>query len=352
MSIAVTIPYYNGAKYIERALKSVEVQTLRSDEVIVVDDGSSKEQHDFLQSIKRNFDFDFEIVRKKNGGQGSARNMGVDLSKSDYICFLDQDDYFLPLHNEILMDAVPVSDPRFGWVYADLWEADEEGYVLRTDMIKHHSSHPKTSVIQMLSSDMFILPSASLVSRKAFLDVGGFDSTFTGYEDDDLFLRIFMHGWSNKFVDKSVTAWCINESSTSYSIKMSYSRMRYIKKLFKLFPSRPGMNRFFFRDLVVPRFSDIIISQAISSVLEAKENMVEYVKLLEEFRGLVAQAGLDQLCHTIDVHLGNLYAHSNLIANSGCRFGGNSYSFPDSEVPYSTKILGGRLVRVIDVARL
>ena len=53
------------------------------------------------------------------------------------------------------------------------------------------SAHPKRDVFTCLTMDMFILPSASLIARKAFEAVGGFDENLMGYEDDDLFLRLF-----------------------------------------------------------------------------------------------------------------------------------------------------------------
>ncbi|OWK21780.1 hypothetical protein AJ88_11715 [Mesorhizobium amorphae CCBAU 01583] len=68
-------------------------------------------------------------------------------------------------------------------------------------MIKAHSSHPKADIFNMLSGDMFVLPSASIISRSAFKAVQGFDQQFMGYEDDDLFLRMFRAGFTNTFID-------------------------------------------------------------------------------------------------------------------------------------------------------
>lgn len=56
---------------------------------------------------------------------------------------------------------------------------------------------------------MFILPSASLIVRKAFDRVGGFDERLCGCEDDDLFLRLFTAGYANVFIDEPLSQWRI-----------------------------------------------------------------------------------------------------------------------------------------------
>lgn len=245
--IAVVIPYFNGSRFIERALASVAAQTFPASEVIVVNDGSSEGERAALAELQHRYTF--QIVDQSNGGQGAARNTGVAHSTSDYICFLDQDDFFLPHHNATLAAAIPRDDSQFGWVYADLNRADAAGNVQQEQFIRDRATHPKRDLREMLSRDMFVLPSAALISRKAFEAVGGFDSQFSGYEDDDLFLRLHCAGFTNNFVDQPVTVWCIHTESTSYSMRMLRSRFRYYTKLDDAYPgyspdfvARFGMN--------------------------------------------------------------------------------------------------------------
>lgn len=285
-SIACVIPYYNGSAFVERAIQSVRDQTRAADELIIVNDGSKPSEAAFLHSLRDKYDF--HIIDKQNGGQGSARNAGVKASSSDYICFLDQDDLYLPRHNEILLSAVPrVFDRRFGWVYADVVEAEGDGSIVRIGMVKEHSTHPKKSLLDLLRNDMFVLPSASLISRRAYEDVGGFDEQFTGYEDDDLFLRLFRRGWTNTFVDEPVTVWCIHGESTSYSVKMSRSRFRYLKKLLRDFPDDPLRVRYYFRDLFVPRFGGLIVGDATQAVKSGHKDADELLAILREYWQLV-----------------------------------------------------------------
>jgi len=290
-TVAVIIPFYNGHDFITRAVESVLSQTTPPDEFVVVNDGSSPEASWMLHTLAEKMGF--KVLDKENGGQGSARNFGVSHTTADYICFLDQDDFYLPNHIEVLLEAVDYSDKKFGWVYADLMEADGAGNIVRTGMVHAHSTHPKTNIFDLVGRDMFVLPSAALVSRTAFESVGGFDTRFMGYEDDDLFLRIFRAGFSNTFVDKPVTVWCIHPESTSYSMRMSRSRYLYFQKLCEVFPDDEDRDRFYFRDLIARRFKNLFLADAINAIRTDKskrserlrEHQDEILMILKDFHG-------------------------------------------------------------------
>jgi len=284
-SVAVVIPFYNGSQFIERSVSSVFGQTVPADEVIVVNDGSRPEEREALGELAKRYAF--RILDKENGGQGSARNAGVAASTSNFICFLDQDDFYLENHIEILVAGIPAEDPRFGFVYADLYEADGDGNVVRTSVVKESSNqNPKRDVLNLLRYDMHILPSAALIGRRAFEAVQGFDPQFMGYEDDDLFLRIFRKGYSNYFIDRAVTVWCIHVGSTSFSIRMIRSRYRYFKKMAQMFPDEPQRERYYLRDCFVPRFGRLFADQAIEAIKLDNEYRGELLEYFREFSDL------------------------------------------------------------------
>ena len=117
------------------------------------------------------------LLSKPRGGVSSARNLGIKHAHGDLIALLDQDDAWYPSH---LADmAGPFQEPRtraLGWVYSDLDEIDETGELLTQSALRTAGApHPKTSISDCLRQNMFVLPSASLFSRKAFESIGGFD---------------------------------------------------------------------------------------------------------------------------------------------------------------------------------
>jgi len=255
LSIVAIIPLYNGARWINQSIDSVLAQTLKPDEFIVVDDGSTDNGPAIVERLAQ--DHAIRLLRKPNGGQSSARNFGVARSKSALIALLDQDDAWYPHHLETLIE--PFRKPRgipLGWVYSNLDEIDESGGMANKRLIDMLSTeNPKRSLVTCLSRDMFVLPSASLISREAFDKIGGFDERLSGYEDDDLFLRLFRAGYDNIYIDEPLSKWRIYPTSTSYTYRMAQSRMIYAKKLFDGFPDAPMRKLYWSRDCIAPRFT-------------------------------------------------------------------------------------------------
>ncbi len=252
-TITAVIPIYNGERFLREAIESVITQTLRPVEIIAVDDVSTDNSLKVIEQIKT--DIPIRIIRRSaNGGQGSARNDGYKAAKGELIAFLDQDDVWLPNHLEELVR--PFSKlPNLGWAYSNVDEIDEGGGLIGLEILRDFpAQHPKRTLADLLATDQMILPSASLVSRKALVDVGGFDERLKGYEDDDLFLRIFRKGYDNFFIHQSLSRWRIHYSSTSYSPKMRASRQIYANKLIEAFPDRPVGGRWWVREYIAPRF--------------------------------------------------------------------------------------------------
>jgi glycosyltransferase involved in cell wall biosynthesis len=254
-------------------------------EVIVVNDGSSEAELGFLVGLQHRFNF--QILSQENSGQSGARNLGVSKATSDYICLLDQDDYYLPKHNQILLETADFEDPKFGFSYGDLWRSSEAGQILSHSSINVKMKHPHTNLKTLVGKNMFIVPSATLISRTAFLAVGGFDPELRGYEDDDLFLRFFLAGYSNRFTPEAVTVWTMNTSSTSFTESMARSRFIYFKKLLKTFPEGSVAGTHVFGDLMYKRFAYQFAGDVIESAFRGGENYEERVARLEEYRSLV-----------------------------------------------------------------
>lgn len=254
-SIAVIIPLYNGAPYIEASLRSVFTQLHAPQEIIVVDDGSIDGGHEIVERLGR--ERPIRLLRKSNGGQSSARNLGATHTTCKLLAFLDQDDLWYPNHLSELVRPFTgrPSWPMLGWVYSNLDEVSADGsMVCHAFLTTLPVAHPKRDIFSCLGTDMFVLPSAALVSHAAFEQVGGFDERLSGYEDDDLFLRMFRAGLNNIFINRSLSQWRIYPASSSYSARMGRSRMIYARKLFETFPDDPARARYYARDLLFPRF--------------------------------------------------------------------------------------------------
>lgn len=265
ITVAAVIPLYNGAEFIREALESVLNQTVAADEVIVVDDGSTDGGAAIVEEIARTRPV--TLLRKPNGGQSSARNMAIRHTRCTHVAFLDQDDAWYENHLAVLKRPFQQGrSDHIGLVYGNLDWISRNGWLVEHGCLDVSSSpHPKRSLRDCLRHDMFILPGASLASRQAMLDAGLFDERLSGYEDDDLFLRMFVRGVDLIYLNVVVTRWRIYSGSTSFSPRMARSRMIYFHKLVETFPDEPRIGFFPTRDAIAARFLEILANEFVAA---------------------------------------------------------------------------------------
>ena len=91
--VSVIIPAYNTEKYISSCLDSLVNQTLEDIEVIVVDDGSTDNTLQILNSYAEKYPHKIKVFHKENGGQASARNFGLKYAQGEFLGFVDSDDW-------------------------------------------------------------------------------------------------------------------------------------------------------------------------------------------------------------------------------------------------------------------
>lgn len=94
-AVSVIIPLYNVEAYVGQCLDSVVNQTLKSVEIICVDDGSQDRSAEIAEEYRKKYP-NVKLIRKENGGLSSARNAGLDAAQGRYVYFLDSDDYIEP----------------------------------------------------------------------------------------------------------------------------------------------------------------------------------------------------------------------------------------------------------------
>jgi len=100
---AIVIPLYNKAFYIKQTIESVKNQTYGSWQIIVIDDDSTDDSYEITETLKQEFSDDnkFKLVRRRDfspdkKGGSVCRNIGLKLSSSKFLLFLDADDLLLP----------------------------------------------------------------------------------------------------------------------------------------------------------------------------------------------------------------------------------------------------------------
>jgi glycosyltransferase involved in cell wall biosynthesis len=254
-SVSVIIPVHNGGRFVSATLDSVLKQTVLPQEIIIVDDGSTDDSPRLIAEAveARAGSVPIRVLTQENARQSAARNAAAEIATGEFLAFLDQDDAWHPQHLSVMLKCFH-HQPELGWVYTDFDEVDSEGFFVTRDFIgNNHFRHPKTSVRDYLAEDAMMLPSATIVRAAALKSVGGFDPRLCGYEDDDLFLRLFRAGWHSHFVRQSLTFYRIHSSSSSSGSSFRESRLIYLQNVLSHTPDDPRMGRMYMTQLLVPR---------------------------------------------------------------------------------------------------
>jgi glycosyltransferase involved in cell wall biosynthesis len=255
LRITAVIPVFNGAAYIDDALVSIAAQSRRPDEIIIVNDGSVDGSADVIAAaVQRGVaGIPLRVITQENAGQSTARNAAIDRAEGDLVAFLDQDDRWYPQHLEVLARGF-ATNPALGWTYSDFDEIDGDSKVITREYLAAGDvPQPKSNVRGYLMQDAMILPTASLVRTSALHEVGGFDPRLSGYEDDDLFLRLFRAGWECRFERRSLAQFRVHPLSSSARTSFGVSREIYFNKVSAELPDDPRLNRYYVTDFLLPR---------------------------------------------------------------------------------------------------
>ena len=106
-TVSVVVPCFNSAATIERALRSVEHQTTKPNEVLVVDDASNDNTVSIIEQYAQTSSLNIRVIKQSmNGGPSVARNAAWNVATGEFIAFLDADDQWHPQKLEVQLNAM------------------------------------------------------------------------------------------------------------------------------------------------------------------------------------------------------------------------------------------------------
>jgi glycosyltransferase involved in cell wall biosynthesis len=223
--ITVIVPAHNAARTIEATLDSILSQSLRPNQMLVVNDGSTDQT-----AIKARAK-GVTVLDQVNQGVSAARNFGISKTATDWVAFVDSDDLWSPEKLELQKAAIR-ADPSAGAVFTDFWQFDDARCINRSVVHEVHRNFSKVrreeiqpDVWRCDSSDLCDLlpeqfvthPSTLLVRTELLRSIGGFNETLGFSEDLELSLRL-LAVTNVLFVDKPLVGYRRHASNASRNL--------------------------------------------------------------------------------------------------------------------------------------
>ena len=163
IKLSIIVPVYNVEQYIEKCIESLINQTLKEIEIIFVNDGTPDNSVNIIKKYQKK-DNRIKLINKENGGQASARNLGLVHAKGEYIAFLDSDDYvneemYEKMYNKAKKNSLDIVICNYFLTYKD-----------RIEEVKNNITSKKEKII-LPNEYILLTPSPwNKIIKKSYLE--------------------------------------------------------------------------------------------------------------------------------------------------------------------------------------
>ena len=177
--VTVYITNFNYEAYIQKAIESVLSQSMQDFELIIIDDGSTDNSKEIIESYRSHKKV--SIIYQQNKGLNITNNVAMRASKGKYIMRLDADDFLEPEALEVISSALEADD-ELGLVFPDYYYVDAEGK--RTGLEQRHNFEKEVSLYDQPAHG------ACTMIRLDFLKkLGGYNESFTCQDGYELWIK-------------------------------------------------------------------------------------------------------------------------------------------------------------------
>jgi len=242
--VSAIIPAYNAERTLAETLASVAAQTYPALEILIVDDGSTDTTAAIAQAFCAN-DPRARLIRQPNSGVAAARNAAIAQCAGAFVAPIDADDLWHPDYLSVLVARAMTTRPTPGFVYAWHRRIDEASDIIHSGLA---DSAEGSALQRMGFRNLVGNGSASLISRAALAEAGGYDPRLRaegaeGTEDVLLLLAI-----AARHPIASVPAFLVGYRSRPGSLgadgaRMFESKRRTLRIYAERFPDRPLLKR-------------------------------------------------------------------------------------------------------------
>lgn len=179
--VSIIVPVYNTSKQLRNCLDSLVNQTNKDIEIIIINDGSTDDSEEIIQEYVKKYENLITYYSKENEGIAKTRNLGIEKAKSDYILFVDSDDY-IDIH--LIEKLMPYISEKIDLIKFKLQRVNENGNVLeKVDGPVFDEMSGGEAFNRLYSEDVLLdSPCVYLFNKKLFIE-NNFKFKRTYHED-------------------------------------------------------------------------------------------------------------------------------------------------------------------------
>jgi glycosyltransferase involved in cell wall biosynthesis len=209
--ISILIPIYNTPiKFIKECFSSIEKQTYKEYEVIIVNDGSNKKVTNYLNKVKKE---NWHVYHVEKSGISKALNFGLSKCKYNLVARMDSDDIMLENRLEKQMDFINKNE-------VDILGSQIESFGFYTGTTQHPYQVNKDIIIDL---KWFLNHPSVLYKKDKIIALGGYNSNFDGLEDLELWCRCLLSNYKIINMEDVLVKYRTSE------IKICKDKMKKIK---------------------------------------------------------------------------------------------------------------------------
>lgn len=224
--VSVIVPVYNTEKYLKRCMDALVHQTLEDIEIIAVNDGSTDSSIEILKKYESEFPTKVRVITKKNGGQATARNLGIREATGEFIGFADSDDYVDTTMFEKMYQLAKERNADYVECHFYFLQESADGSVKKL---------PARGRVREYSSqkDMFLDPQVSpwnkLYKREILLEEGREFPEGLIYEDTAFYIKSIVGIKKSAYLDEHLVYYFLRENST-----MNANKSKRVANIFEV----------------------------------------------------------------------------------------------------------------------
>jgi glycosyltransferase involved in cell wall biosynthesis len=239
-AVSVIVPCYNGGRFIDLLLVSLERQTFRDFEIVIVNDGSTdRPTLEKLASLPPGI----RVIHQENRGLAGARNSGFRAAKADLVLTLDCDDGLEPTFLAETAAVMRAQGPDLGFVFTDV----------RMTGMREGVSRRYFKLFDLLFINR--VSACLLVRKEAWQNAGGYDETMReGYEDWEFSVRLAEAGYRGYGIPKPLFIYRVSEDGMlmSRSSQLHAKLWRRIRERHKKLYRLPAVLKLWWRTRSIP----------------------------------------------------------------------------------------------------